>query len=69
MKRSEHLQWAKDRASKLTRLTAWLSFVSDMQKRDEFGKHIAIDLGNMMFIQTGKKVSDSEVQKFIRGFN
>ncbi len=67
MKRNEHLKWAKDRAKKEEGITMWISFVSDLSKHKELEDHMAIHIGNMLFLMNPP--STSEVRKFIDGFN
>lgn len=72
MTRSEHLAWCKQRALEYVAAgdvnQAWASMASDMRKHPDTANHIAIKLGNQMFV-AGFLNSTMEMGKFIRGFN
>lgn len=73
MTRTQHLQWAKDRAKNSNAQSGfqlWVDFRHDMGKHDETKDHIALELGNMMFLQSLKNMpSYYDVDEFIEGFN
>lgn len=70
--REEHLAWCKNRALELLGqgdLTqAYASMASDLGKHDGTAGHPAIKLG-MMLMMRGHLSTDSEMRKFILGFN
>ena len=72
MKRSEHMQWCKDRANEyLDRgdvQNALASMMSDLGKHPETQGHIGIQLG-MMQMMNGLLESPDAMKKFIDGFN
>ena len=72
MTRTEHLQWAKDRAIELLdggeRLQAFTSMVSDLTKHDDLRDHVAINLGAML-IAAGHMKTDGDTRNWIEGFN
>lgn len=72
MTRTEHMDWAKERAIAIARSGdikgAWASMVSDLGKHDETAGHAAIELG-MMMLMGGHLSSQSEMIKFIEDFN
>jgi len=72
MTRSEHLQWAKDRALEYAAngdlKNAWASLCSDLTKHDELADHRGIELG-MMMLMGGHLRTPSEMKSFIEGFN
>ena len=67
MTRSEHLEWAKQRAlEKEEPSEMWVSFINDLGKHEELKDHIAIGMGNSLGMLTSPK---EVVVKFIKGFN
>jgi len=70
MKRSEHLQWAKDRAGEYLEkrdfTAAYSSFYSDMSKYEELKDNIALKLGITVMLNNPTVKS---VRNFIEGFN
>lgn len=52
MNRSEHLQWAKERAyaemNRTSSFAGWISFKHDMMKHPELKDHIALELGDLL---------------------
>lgn len=72
MTRAEHLAWCKRRALEYVDAgdngQAFVSMVSDLNKHDETRGHIGIDLGMAMLLG-GFLERDSEMRKFIEGFN
>lgn len=73
MTRSEHLQWAKERALEYLELgdlqNAFASFVSDMRKHDELGGHLGLDL-RIIVAETGFPMFDAAgLRRWIEGFN
>lgn len=72
MTRTEHMDWAKERAIEIANsgdvTGAWSSMVSDLNKHDETAGHAAIELG-MMMLMGGHLSSQAEMVKFIEGFN
>lgn len=72
MERTEHLQWAKDRAMEYVRIgdldQAWASFGSDMMKHPELRGHLGLMLGLSLFVG-GQLDTAAEMTKFIEGFN
>jgi hypothetical protein len=69
MTRSEHLQWAKDRALReIDKADMWASFMSDMSKHEELKDHVALPLGMMMLIGP-RPQNRNDFVRFIEGFN
>ncbi len=69
MNRTEHLEWAKNRAKdENTAPNMWASFTSDMSKHEELQTHVALQLGTM-FLMTNPTMPNHEMEKFIDGFN
>lgn len=72
MTRTEHMDWAKERAITIAKTGdikgAWASMVSDLGKHDETAGHAAIELG-MMMQMGGHLSSQPEMIKFIEDFN
>lgn len=72
MTRSEHLQWAKDRAKEYIdagdTANAWASFASDMRKHDELTSHPALMIG-MQRLLMGDFRLPADCWRFIQGFN
>lgn len=72
MTREEHLNWCKERALEYVETgdltNAWASMVSDLNKHDETRGHVAIELGTMLMM-TQKLSTQSEMRRFIEGFN
>jgi hypothetical protein len=72
MNRTEHLQWAKDRANEYVKqgdtTNAYASMVSDLGKHPETEGHNAISLG-MTMMMSGLLSSQAEMKNFIDGFN
>lgn len=70
--REEHMAWSKERAIEILDSGdisgAWSSMVSDLQQHDETRDHVAIQLG-MMLIMSNNLSTNSEMRKFIEGFN
>jgi hypothetical protein len=71
MTRSEHLQWAKDRALKYAdrgeMANAIASIESDLNKHPETANHGAVTLMTMMAV-SGQFSRPGELRKFIEGF-
>lgn len=72
MTRSEHLQWAKDRAKEYIDkgdvTGAAASFISDMNKHDDLRDHVALPLMGAMML--GGHLTDSvSMWRFIQDFN
>lgn len=65
-KRSEHLQWCKDRAMEYVNdgdmQQAFASFQSDMTKHPETSDHLVLQMGTMLMIgghlSTAKEMTD-----------
>jgi hypothetical protein len=72
MTRQEHIEWCKHRALEYVDagdLTGgYASMVSDLGKHPETAGHAAIQLG-MMLLMGSKLSTQSEMRKFIEGFN
>lgn len=70
--RSEHLQFAKDRAMEYIKDNkideAWLSFVSDLRAHNELKDHSAISLGMQLYLADAF-TTINELEKFINKFN
>ncbi len=70
--RAEHLAWCKQRALEYCDAgdlrEAFASMISDLHKHTETDKHAGIELGAMLFF-SGHLNTDSEMRKFIEGFN
>lgn len=72
MKRSEHLEWCKQRANEYIESGdlkgAFASFMSDMRKHDETSDHLALELGiTLMF--SGHLDMPNQMKDWIDGFN
>jgi len=71
-KRSEHLQWCKDRAIEYVDSgdlkNAFASFQSDMSKNNETEDHIALQMGTMLLL-SGNLDNDHQMREWINGFN
>jgi len=71
-KRSEHLQWCKDRAIEYVDngdlKNAFASFQSDMSKNNETADHIALQMGTMLLL-SGNLDNDHQMREWINGFN
>lgn len=72
MTREEHIVWCKKRALEYcdsgNPQEAFTSMMSDIKKHPETEHHVGIQLG-MMLLMGGKLSTDSEMRKFIEGFN
>lgn len=73
MNRTEHLQWAKDRALEILEkenniANAVASFVSDMRKHDELVNHVGLHMMAMKMF-SGQLDTPQQVTEFINGFN
>ena len=72
MNRSEHLNWCKQRALEYVQSgdfsQAVASMLSDLGKHSETEGHIGIELGSQMLF-AGLLNTDSEVRKWVEGFN
>ena len=72
MTRNEHLEWCKKRALEYVDnddfKNAFVSMSSDLNKHPETQGHVGIELG-MGLMMIGKLNSQSEMRKFIDGFN
>jgi len=72
MNRTEHLQWAKNRALDIlksgTMIEAYTSFISDMNKHEETREHIMLSGGLQMILSNLFNTKD-ELKKFINDFN
>lgn len=72
MTRQEHIEWCKRRAGEYADTgdlqNAYASMVSDLGKHPETQDHPAIQLGMMLMIG-GHLSTESEMRKFIDGFN
>ncbi len=72
MKRSEHLQWCKDRAIEYVNSNdmqpAFASFMSDMSKHPETADHLALEMG-MQLLLSGNLSTQHEMKQWIEGFN
>ena len=68
----QHLDWCKKRAleyvDKNDLKNAYASFLSDMSKHEETANHIALKLGMMLMLSQNLN-TQSEMRKFIEGFN
>jgi hypothetical protein len=72
MTRSEHLQWAKDRALQYCdagdTTNAFASIQSDMGKHPELERHMALEMGTMLLIG-GHLSTPAQMRDWITGFN
>ncbi len=72
MTRSEHLQWAKDRALEYVEIgdnvQAITSMLSDLGKHEELANHGAIELTGMLLF-SGNLDDIDKVRRHIEGFN
>ena len=72
MNRQEHLEWCKKRALKYSDKgdykNAYKSMVSDLTKHEELKNHASIQHG-MMLLMTGSLSTQSDIERFINGFN
>lgn len=72
MNRSDHLQWAKDRAIDILNsgdiAGSYASFMSDMLKYDELSDHLALELGTMLLL-SGFLTTDHQIREWMLGFN
>lgn len=72
IERNAHVKWAKDRAIEILEsgdvAGAFASMASDLGKHEETQGHPAIGLG-MMQMLSGFLSTESEMKKFIEGFN
>jgi len=72
MNRQEHLDWCKARATQYLDNGdipgAYASFASDMSKHPETENHIALRMG-VMLMMGGNLSTESEMRKYISGFN
>ena len=70
MDRTEHVQWAKDRAMEYVDLDepaqALSSLLSDLSKHPETADHSAIELGGMLAF-AGHLSTAHEVREFVDG--
>ena len=71
-KRSEHLEWCKQRANEYVEQNdlqqAFASFFSDMRRHDETKNHMGLDLGLTLLM--GNHLSTQQQMKtWINGFN
>ena len=68
MTRSEHLQWAKNRAyeylDKEDTVEALTSFMSDMSKHDELSDHIGLHLTRRMLDQEDVSRVRGHIERF-----
>lgn len=71
-KRSEHLQWCKDRAMEYVNngdmKQAFASFQSDMTKHPETSNHMAMQMGTMLLLG-GHLSTAREMEQWINGTN
>ena len=71
-KRSEHLQWCKDRAIEYVDNNdlgqAFASFMSDMGKHLETRNHMALEMGTTLLLSGNLSTSD-QMRDWILGFN
>lgn len=72
MTRSEHLEWAKQRALEYVDAGdpsgAFASMASDLNKHPELHGHVGVEMGTMLLIG-GHLNSKTEMRKWIEGFN
>lgn len=72
MTRTEHLQWAKDRAMEYLHegnlINAVASMGNDLCKHDELKNHVAIPLG-MQLLLLGDFDKKALITRWIQGFN
>lgn len=72
MTRTEHLDWAKQRALEYVdagdNLNAIISLVSDLRKHEELDSHTGIELTTSL-ITTGNLDTSEKVRRHIEGFN
>lgn len=72
MTRQEHMEWCKKRALEYVDRgeldDAYASMASDLGKHQETVGHAGIQLGLLM-LMSGKLSTQSEMRKFIEGFN
>ncbi|WP_013324090.1 hypothetical protein [Gloeothece verrucosa] len=72
MNKTEHLNWAKERALEYLDLNqlenAWLSFYSDLNKHEELRNHVGLQFGRQLKY-AGFLNSVEEMKDFIKGFN
>jgi hypothetical protein len=72
MTRTEHMQWAKDRALKYVEagnlIEAYSSIASDLQKHPDTANHSGIQIGMIQMI-TGMLGTPDKMRAFIMGFN
>lgn len=72
MTRTEHLQWAKERAKVYLEegdwKNTWISFCSDISKHTETQDHIGVKLGLMM-VMNGQIHDAASLRNYIEGFN
>ena len=70
--RTEHLQWAKERALQYVDAgdltNAFASMASDLSKHEETKSHTALELG-MMLMVGGQLNTPEKMKEFILGFN
>jgi len=74
MNRTEHLQWAKDRALKYVaigdNIQAFASFASDVSKHDDTkGIGETIEMLGMPLLMMGALDNPREMRKHIEGYN
>tara|TARA_R110000772_G_scaffold17946_3_gene50065 strand:+ start:188396 stop:188617 length:222 start_codon:yes stop_codon:yes gene_type:complete len=71
-KRSEHLQWCKDRAMEYAEKgdmqQAFASFQSDMSKHEETSNHLALEMGTMLLLG-GHLSTYEDMKRWIEGCN
>lgn len=71
-KRSEHLQWCKDRAMEYVNAgdlkNAFASFQSDMTNHPETQNHVALELGTILLV-SGNLSSNQQMTEWILGTN
>ena len=71
-KRSEHLEWCKQRANEYIEQNdlrnAFASFQSDMGKHPETSNHLALELGTMLLLG-GHLSNQYEMGQWINGCN
>lgn len=71
-KRTEHLEWCKQRALEYVNLgdlqQAFASFQSDMTKHPETIGHLALELGTLLLLG-GQLSTAKQMQDWIIGFN
>ena len=72
MTRSKHVAWCKERALEYVDMgdlkNAYGSMAPDLTKHTEIENHAGIELG-MALMMNGNLSTESEMRKFIEGFN